>query len=162
MHDVNRHVGHFGERDRPMCGFGFGPRRPRQRVIFRRCPAFGKGSLHEHVDDSPVLRMHADRAAIFSRPQQRREDARIVQHENAGIRHEQLERRHALPDQGVHLGLGLVVDVGHDHVEAVIDDRLAFRLLHPGFPGVMQRLPAVLNREIDDGGCPSERGGCRS
>ena len=74
----------------------------------------------------------------------------VVEHEDAGVGHEQLERRHALADERVHLAFHLIGQLGDDHVEAVVDDRLAFGLLHPRLPGVVQRLAAVLNREVDD------------
>ena len=59
---------------------------------------------------------------------------------------------------------GLIVQVGHDHVEAVVDGRLAFGLLHPRFPRVVQRLAPVLDREVDDRRRAAERGraACRS
>ena len=90
--DVDRHVGDLGERDRAMRGFAFGARRPRQRVILRRRLAVRERFLHEHVDHAAVLGVHADRAAVLAGAPHRPEDARIVQHEHAGIGHEQLER----------------------------------------------------------------------
>ena len=152
VHDVNRHVGDFGERDGAMGRFGFGASRPRQRVILRRRLSLGQRLLRQHVDHAAVFGVHADRAAVLPGPQQRLEDARIVEHEHARIRHEQLERRHALADERVHLEFHLIVELGHDHVEAVVDRGFAVRLLHPRFPGVVQRLAAVLNGEVDDRG----------
>ena len=102
----------------------FGPRGARERVIFRRRPPLGERALHEHVDHATVLGVHADGAAVLARSQQRPEDARVVQHEHAGVRHEQLERRDALPDERVHLALDLIVHLRDDHVEAVVDGRL--------------------------------------
>ena len=100
--------------------------------------------------------MHADGAAVPAGSQQRLENARIVEHEDAGVGHEQLERRHALADERVHLGFHLIGQLGDDHVEAVVDDRLAFRLLRPRFQRVMQRLAAILDGEIDDRGGAAE------
>ncbi len=124
--------------------------------------AGGERALDQHVDDVAVLGVHADRAAVLARPQQRLEDAPIVEHEDAAIRHEQLERCNALADQRVHLAFHLIVHVRHDHVEAIVDDGLAFGLLRPRFPRVMQRLTLVLDREIDDGRGPAERRGGRA
>ena len=80
----------------------------------------------------------------------------LVEHEHAGVRHEQLERRQALSNERVHLLLHLIVQLGDDHVKAVVDDGLALGLFHPRLPGVVQRLAAVLNREIDDRCRPAE------
>ena len=39
--------------------------------------------------------------------------------------------------------------IGDDAVEGVVDGGFVMRLLHPGVEGVPQRLPFVLNREVD-------------
>ena len=103
--------------------------------------------------------MHADRAAVLPGAPHRAEDARIVQHEHAGIGHEQLERADALLDHRVHLDLHLVGELGDDHVEAVVDGRLARGFLRPRFEGVVQRLASVLDREVDDRRGAAERRG---
>ena len=61
-----------------------------------------------------------------------------------------LNERDALLDHRVHLDLDLIGELGDDHVEAVVDRGLAFGLLHPRFPRVMQRLAFVLDGEVDD------------
>jgi hypothetical protein len=142
-----------------MRGFAFRARRPRQRVILRRGVALGERFLDEHVDHAAVLGVHADGAAVLPRAAHGAEDARIVEHEHAGVGHEQLERGHPLLDHCVHLDLDLLRQLGDDHVEAVVDGRLALGLLHPRFPRVMERLSFVLNREVDDGGGAAESGG---
>ena len=55
-----------------------------------------------------------------------------------------------MADERIHLAFHLIGQLRDDHVETVIDDRLALRLLHPRFPRVVQGLAAVLDREIDD------------
>ena len=162
MDDVNRNIGDLGEGDGAVRRLGFSPRGTRQRVVFGRGVAFGQRPLHQHVDDVAVLRVHADGAAVLPRPQQRLENAAIVQHEDAAVGHEQLERRDPFAHERVHLALGLVVQVGHDHVKAVVDGRLALGFLHPRFPGLVQRLPPELNGEVDDGGGAAERRGHRA
>ena len=82
-------------------------------------------------------------------PSSREEDARV-----GG---EQLEVGHALGDERVHLGQGRVVDVAHDHVEAVVDDGVALGLGVPGVEALAQRLAARLDREVDDRRRPAER-----
>jgi hypothetical protein len=131
-------------------------------VVLGRRLAFGQRPFHQHIDDAAVLRVHADRAAVLSGPQQRPEDAGIVQHEDTRVGHEELERRHALADERVHFLFHLIGEVRDDHVEAVIDDRVAVRLLHPRFPRVVQRLVLVLNREVHDGGGAAEGCGPRA
>ena len=62
----------------------------------------------------------------------------------------------------VHLGLHLIGQLRDDHVEAVVDHRLAVGLLHPRLERVVQRLAAVLDREVDDRRRPAEGGGDRA
>jgi hypothetical protein len=76
--------------------------------------------------------------------------AGVIEHENAGIRHEQLERGQALAHQRIHFELHLVVELGDDHVEAVVDDRFSLGLPLPLLPRVVECLPTVLNREVDN------------
>ena len=125
-------------------------------MVLRRGFSFRESALHQHVDHAAVFCVHTDRAAVFSGPQQRLENASVVEHENAWICHEQLEGGHSLAYERIHLGFRPVVQVGDDHVEAVVDHRLALGLFHPRFPGVMKRLAAVLNGEIDDRRRPAE------
>ena len=87
---------------------------------------------------------------------------RIVEHEDAGVGHEQLERGDALADERVHLAFHLIVQLGDDHVEAVVDHGLAFGLLRPRFHRVVQRLAAVLDREVDDRRRAAEGGSHRA
>jgi hypothetical protein len=55
-----------------------------------------KRLFDELVDHAAVFRVHADEAAVLSRALQRAEDRLIVHHEDAGIRHEQLDARDPL------------------------------------------------------------------
>ena len=89
------------------------------------------------------------------------EDRAVVAEEDARIGGEQLEGRHALVDQRVHLGQDIVADVADDHVEAVVDAGLAIGLLMPGVQALAQRAASRLHGEVDDGGGPAEGGGAR-
>ena len=133
-----------------MRRLGLRTSRTRQRVILRRGFPFRERLLDEHIDDATVLRVHADRPAVCPGPQQRLENAGVVQHEHARIGHEELERRDALADKRVHLQFHLIGELRDDHVEAVVDGRLSFRFLHPCFPRMVKRLTLVLDGEIDD------------
>ena len=145
-----------------MRGFAFRARRPRQRVILRRRLAVRERFLHQHVDHAAVLGVHADGAAVLAGAPHRAEDARVVQHEHAGIGHEQLERGDALLDHRVHLDLDLVGELGDDHVEAVVDRGLALGLLRSTFPTRGAASASVLNREVDDRRRAAERRGDRA
>ena len=83
------------------------------------------------VDRRAVLRVHQDQAAVLAGPEHRAEDRGVVAVEHARVGGEQLEVRDALGDQLVHLGERVVVDVAHDHVEPVVDDRVALGLRVP-------------------------------
>ena len=102
------------------------------------------------VDREAILRMHQDQAAVLGRLLHGPEDGAVIGEEDAGIGGEELEVGHALVDEGIHLGQGRIGDVRHDHVEAVVDRRLALGLGVPGIEPFPQRLALALDREIDD------------
>ena len=81
--------------------------------------------------------------------------------EDAGIGGEELEGRHALVDEVVHLGQHVVADVADDHVEGVVDAGLAVGLLVPRVEPLAERSAARLDGEVDDRGRAAERGGAR-
>ena len=157
MDDVNRHARHFGEGDGASGRFTFGVRRTRQRVILGRCLSLAQRFLDQLVDHAAILRMHAYQSAVFPCASQRPEDRLIVHHEHAGVRHEELEAGDALvPDHPIHVAEPGVLELGDDHVEPVIDHRLAVGALPPVVERMTHRAPAVLNREVDDAGRSAE------
>jgi hypothetical protein len=136
---------------------GFQPRRPRQRVPGRRGLAARLGLLDDHVDDRPVLGVHADEPAVVAGPAQGAEDARIVDVEDARVGGEELEAGHAFPlHQVVHVAQRLLVHLAHDHVEAVIDDRLALGLLMPLRQALLERPALGLDGEVHQAGRAAE------
>ena len=94
--------------------------------------------------------MHAHQPTILGCGAERSKDAGIVEHENAGIGHEELETRHAIAHQSVHLLQLRGPEVGDDAMKRVIADCPAGRLLHPSIKGSSQRLASVLDGEIDE------------
>ena len=119
------------------------------------------GLGRDDVDGHAVLGVHHDQAAVLGGLLHRPEDRPVVAVEDARVGGEELEVRDALRDQPVHLGERVVVDVAHDHVEAVVGDGVALGLGVPGVEAVAQRCPARLDREVDDPGRPAERRGPR-
>ncbi len=117
----------------------------------------GNGLFGHDVDRHPVLGVHHDQPAVFGRLLHRPEDRPVVAVEDARVGREQLEVRDAFLDQPVHLGQRVVVDVTHDHVEAVVRDGVALGLGVPGIETLAQRLALGLDREVDDRGRPAER-----
>ena len=115
----------------------------------------------QDVDRPAVLGVHHDQRARIGRALHRLEDRRVVEHEHARVRHEELERSDPFADEGVHLLEDLVVDLPHDHVEAVVDVRL-LRLLVPPVEPRAQALAVVLQREVDDRRGAAERRGSRA
>ena len=96
-------------------------------------------------------------------PLHRPEDRAVVGVEDARVGREQLEVGHALGDQLVHLGQGVVVDVRHDHVEAVVDRRRCPRPWRATRPGPSRSdCAARLDGEVDDRRRPAERRGARA
>ena len=127
-------------------------------MVDRVALAGSQVALHQHVDGATVLGMHHDQAAVLRGPAHRLKDCRVVEHEDPGISHEELEGRDAFVDQRVHLLEDRVVDLAHDHVEAVVDVRLALRFLVPLVEALAQRLAEGLHRKVDDRRRPAPGG----
>src|SRR5437762_528048 len=81
--------------------------------------ARGQVALHEYVDRAAVLSVQHDQAAVLGGSAHRPEDCGVVEHEDTGIGHEQLERGDPFLDKRVHLGKPVVVQLAYDNVEAV-------------------------------------------
>ena len=119
------------------------------------------GLRRDDVDRHPVLGVHHDQPAVLGGLLHRPEDGPVVAVEDARVGREQLEVGDALGDQAVHLVERRVVDVAHDHVEAVVGDGVALGLGVPGVEALAQRLALALDREVDDRGRAAERRGAR-
>ena len=90
------------------------------------------------------------------------ENRGVVQHEHAGIGHEQFERRDAFADQSAHFLELRVAKFRDDAVKGVVGHGLAVGFFHPGVERVAQGLALVLNREIDQRGRAAEGRGARA
>ena len=152
MHDINGNAGHFSQGDGAMHSFGFGQRGARERVMDGCGFAFGQRLPHDDIDHAAVLGVHANQRAVFRGLLQRAKDGGVVHHQDVRIRHEQLEAGHALAHHVVHVFQAGFGQIGDDHVQAIIDAGLRFRLFPPGVQRVAHPGAARLNGEIDDGG----------
>ena len=121
--------------------------------------ALGDQVRGDDVDRQAVLGVHHDQPAVLPGLLHRPEDRAVVAEEHARVGGEELEVRHALGDEGVHLLERVVVDVAHDHVEPVVGDRVALGLRVPGVEALAQARPAALDGEVDDRRRPAERRG---
>ena len=133
MDDVDRHAGRFGQADDAARRLALEDRVAGDAVVVGVGLALADELGRDDVDGHPVLGVHHDQPAVLRRPLHRPEDRPVVAVEHAGVCGEELEVGDALRDELVHLGEGVVVDVAHDHVEAVVRDSVAFGL---GVPGV--------------------------
>ena len=100
--------------------------------------------------------MHADKRAVARGLRDGLEDSGVVHHQHARIGHEELEAGHAFVDHGVHIFQAGFVQVGHDHVQAVIDGGLVFGLLPPDVERIAHLHAARLDGEIDQRGGAAE------
>jgi hypothetical protein len=161
VHDVQRRARHPGQLDRPVGGLALQFRRPGQAVLHRIGAALGQRGGNQLVDGDAVLGVHHDGGADGPRLGHGAQDLTVRRVEHARVSHEHLEAVHAGLDAGLHLLERAVVDVRHDHVEAVVHRAVAVRLAVPLVQGGQQRGPLGLHREVDDrgGAAPGRRGG---
>src|SRR5215470_2983672 len=122
MHDIQWRLSQCGNRDGAMGCLPLHRGGAREAVIFRSYLTGGHGLLDEHLDHLAIFRMHADHGAMSASETHGFEQGAVVEHEDAGVGHEQFEAGHAFAgNEGLHVSQRLVVDVEHDHVGAHID-----------------------------------------
>ena len=158
MNDVDGRAGHFGHGDGTMNGFGFSQCGPREGVIDGRALAFGQGFLHDDIDDAAVFGVHADEGAVLSRLAERFKYSGVVNHEDAGVSHEEFEAGHAFADQGIHVFETGFTKISDDHMQAVIDGRFLIGLFPPDIQGIAHLGAFGLNGEIDKSGGATKGG----
>src|SRR5229473_1864592 len=76
----------------------------------------------------------------------------VVEHEYAGIGHEELETGDAFTNELSYFFELRAAEVGDDAVEGVVGDRFGLGFLHPGVDSLAQGLSFVLDGEIDERG----------
>ena len=160
MHHVERGAGDLGEPDRAVRRLALALDRPRERVIFRVGVAGCERLLHEDLDHVAVLGVDLNQAAVLGARLQRLEDRLVVDLQDVLVGHEDFERIDALlVDEFGDLGHRLVAAVGDREVKGVVDDGLPIGFPVPRLEGVVQRVAARVEREVDDAGRPAE---CRA
>src|SRR5690606_9947492 len=115
--------------------------------------------LHQDVDGDAVLGVHHDQAAVVGGALHGAQDLPVVAVEDARVGHELLEAGDPFVHQEIHLLERVVVHVGDDHVEAVVDGAVALGLGVPGVEALAQGAADALHREVDDGGGAAPGGG---
>lgn len=138
VHDVQRSARDLGELDGAVGCLGLQERLAHLAVEARVGLAARQRLFHEDVDRDAVLRVHHDQAAVLGGALHGAQDLAVVAVEDAGVGHELLEGGDALLDQQVHLLERLLVDVGDDHVEGVVDGAVAVGLGVPGVEALAQ------------------------
>ena len=138
VYEVQGHARCLGQPDRAVRGLALEDRIAGDAVVVGIGVAGRDLVPGNDVDGHPVLGVNHDQAAIPGGLLERPVDLAVVAVEDARIGGEELEVWHALGNQAVHLGQGRVVDVAHDHVESVVDDRVALRLGVPGVEALAQ------------------------
>ena len=149
MNDVNWSPRHLRQGDGTRCRFRLGRRRSRQGVIFGGSFALGQCALHDNVDRPAVFRVHTNHSAEVRGSRHSAKDRRIVEHEHARVRHEQLESGHAFMDERLHFLQLRVRQIRDDAMKRVVNHSLAIGLFHPGIECLMKSLAFVLNCEVD-------------
>src|SRR5258707_1277265 len=140
-------------------GFGFGGGGAREHGKFWGTFSFGGGLLDEDGHGAAVFRVHADEAAVLSCLAHGLKDGGVVEHEDAGVGHEELEAGDAFANELAHLFELRGAEIGDDAVEGVVGDGFVVGFLHPGIESMAERLAFVLNGEVDEGSGAAESGG---
>jgi hypothetical protein len=121
--------------------------------------SFGEGLLDDYVDGAAVFRMHADEAVVFGGLAHGFEDRGVIEHEDAGVGHEELEASDAFADELAHFFELRGAKVGDDAVEGVVGHRFVVGFFHPGIEGLAERVAFVLDGEVDERGGAAKSGG---
>ena len=156
MHDVHRGAGHMRDSDGAVCGLSFCMGRPAVRVMVGLGFALREHARNHDVDHAAILSMDAAESVQQACLVHDFVHQPVVDHEDAGIGHEELERRDALLHHGFHLGQALRAvarsQVGDGHVQPVVDAGLAVALGQPGLQSLTHGVAPGLQGEVDDGG----------
>ena len=159
VNDVDRRAGDFGHGDGAMNSFRFGLYGTSESVIDGCALTFGQGSLYDDINNSAVFGVHTDESAVFGGLAESFENGGVVNHENAGIRHEEFEAGDTFVNHGIHIFKAGFAEVSDDHVQAVIDRRFLIGLFPPSVESVAHLCAFGLNGEIDEGGGATEGSG---
>ena len=131
-------------------------------VVARLRIALAEHAAGEPRRDAVVLGVHHDERTAAARDRHHVEDLPVVDVQ-ALVGHVDLERADALFDRGGQVDVeGLLVRVGDDQVQGVIDDRFLSRTFAVIGQHRRERVAAMLGAERDDGGRAAERRGHRS
>ena len=128
-------------------------------MVARRGVAGLQRLLDQQVDHGAVFGVQRHHAAVSTNLAQHAEDGSVVGHHHAGVGHEHLETGHAFVPHGVlHVLEHLVIDPGHDHVQAVVHRHLGLGAgLGPG-DRAQGRVGLGLQRKVDHRGGPAKSG----
>ncbi len=161
VHHVQRRSGDAGELDGAVDGLGLQQGMADLAVPAGLGVAGGEGLGGEDVDGDAVLGVHHDQGAVVGGALQSAQDPSVVAVVDARVRHVQPEGGDALLHQQVRLPKGVVVHVGEDHVEGVVDCALSVGLGVPQVQSLAEAATAALDGEVDDGGgaAPGRRPG---
>ena len=126
----------------------------RGQVSFR--PVFGD----EKIDHIAVGGMHGNHTTALLHFIHQAHHLFIIDHQRSLVGHEHLERGNAfLLDQVHDLFTGVVVEIGHGHVKAVIAHAITTGTATPLFIRLVKRMSLFLQDEIDHhGGAPVQGG----
>ena len=150
MNDVDGGAGHFCESDSPGGGFGFGGGGAGESVILGSTFPFGKGLLDDDVDRAAVFGVHADETVVSCGLAHGFEDGGVIQHEHAGVGHEEFEAGDTFADELGHFLELRGAEIGDDAVEGVVGNSFIVGLFHPGIERLAEALALVLDGEIDE------------
>ena len=159
MHNIEGSFCQRSQLDGALGGFSLKQRRARHSVIERGGMASSDSFTYDKVNGNAIFGVYHDQPTQAGRAAQHAIDGLVIDHEGAGIGHQQLVGGHARADHLVHRFLRGGGQIGDGDVKAIIDDSFAPGFVMPGLQGFGQRMPALLIGEVENaGGTAAGRG----
>src|ERR1700730_15970053 len=131
MNDVTGCAGVFQKGSEPGCAFRLDRFRATGLMPFRTCFAFGEQRLLETADQLSVLAMSSNDDTQFLRQSQRLIHLAIVHAKKVFIRKKDFEGSGSVAHDLAQLGLCILIESAHRHMEGVIASALAFSFFLP-------------------------------
>src|SRR5207237_1883463 len=121
--------------------------------------ALGESLLNVYINGAAIFGVHADQAGMLGGLAHGAKNRGVVEHEHAGIGHEELEAGDAFANELAHFLELRGAEIGDYAVEGVVRDSFVVSFFHPSVKGLAEGLAFVLDGEVDQRGGAADSGG---